>query len=175
MKRLILVLVVGVIIISNAIWGYLYFNKEVETTSNAGVQVYTLNGTGEIWDVIEYKIIISPSKILRGYGKLVYKGDPNDLENSTYYKYEVNEINTNNNAETVLVGEARSTNGPVSILNNTDIGSITSSYSYGELSKGRQTYESTTFTITWNDNEGNIHSETINLDIDSEISLNDDL
>lgn len=45
MKKLILVLV-AVVIISNAIWSYLYFNKEVETNLNTGVQVYTLMGTG---------------------------------------------------------------------------------------------------------------------------------
>ncbi|MEK4477131.1 hypothetical protein NSQ91_28315 [Paenibacillus sp. FSL R7-0048] len=45
MKKLILVLV-AVVIISNAIWSYLYFNKEVETNLNTGVQVYTLKGTG---------------------------------------------------------------------------------------------------------------------------------
>lgn len=90
MKKLILVLV-AVVIISNAIWSYLYFNKEFETNLNTGVQVYTLKGTGDTWDVLDYKIIISSSKILRGHGKLVFKGDPSSLVNSSYYKYEVNE------------------------------------------------------------------------------------
>ncbi|MEK3740380.1 MULTISPECIES: hypothetical protein [Paenibacillus] len=174
MKKLILVLV-AVVIISNAIWSYLYFNKEFETNLNTGVQVYTLKGTGDTWDVLDYKIIISSSKILRGHGKLVFKGDPSALVNSSYYKYEVNEKNTNNKDETVLVNEARSTDGPVSILSNTDIGSITGPYSYDELNKNRQNYENTTLSITWNDNEGEIHSETISLDIESEISLKDDL
>lgn len=174
MKRVILALV-GIILISNSIWGYLYFNKEDDTASNANVQVYTLNGTGATWDVKDYKIIISPSKIFRGHGKLIYKGDSNDLTNSTYFKYDINERNFNNNVATVLGSEASSLDGPLSILKNTTIGSITNPYSYGELSKDRQTYENSTVTITWNDNEGINYSEIIHLDIDSEISLNDDL
>ncbi|MEK4477130.1 hypothetical protein NSQ91_28310 [Paenibacillus sp. FSL R7-0048] len=84
-------------------------------------------------------------------------------------------LQNNNKDETVLVNEARSTDGPVSILSNTDIASITGPYSYDELNKNRQNYENTTLSITWNDNEGEIHSETISLDIESEISLKDDL
>ncbi|OMD67358.1 hypothetical protein BSK48_19860 [Paenibacillus odorifer] len=63
MKKLILVLV-AVVIISNAIWSYLYFNKEVETNLNTGVQVYTLKGTGDTWDVLDYKIIIRMKQFL---------------------------------------------------------------------------------------------------------------
>lgn len=62
--------------------------------------------------------------------------------------------------------------GSVSILNNiNDIGSMTSVYSYDELEKDRQNYASSTLTITWNDNEGKLHSETVDLDIDNEIFL----
>ena len=111
----------------------------------------------------------------RWHGKLVYKGDSNDLSNSTYFKYEINERNFNNNDVPVLGSEAISLDVPLSILNNTNIGSITNPYSYGELSKDRETYENSTVTITWNDNEGFNHSERIQLDIDSEVSLNDDL
>ncbi|MCM3337896.1 hypothetical protein M3650_04420 [Paenibacillus sp. MER TA 81-3] len=172
MKKIILLLL-GIIIISNVIWSYLYF-KDIKPL-NTGVQVYNLNGMGEIWDVKNYKIIVSPSKILRGHGKLVYKGDPKNIENSTYYKYEIKEINSGGNYETVYVNEASSKDGPVAILNNlNDIGSVTGEYSYDELKKDKQNYKNTTLTITWNDSEGELHSETVALDLDSEITLNDD-
>ncbi|RUT43277.1 hypothetical protein EJP82_20910 [Paenibacillus anaericanus] len=173
MKKIVLLLT-GIIIISNAIWSYVYF-KEINKASNSGIQVYNLNGTGEIWDVINYKIIVSPTKIQRGNGRLVYKGDSKNIENSTYYKYEIKEINIDDKYGTVFVNEASSKGGPVSILSNlNDTGSIIGEFSYDELKKDKQNYESTTITITWNDNEGRLHSETVNLDIDSEIVLNDE-
>lgn len=173
MKKIIFLLL-GILIVSNVIWSYLYI-KNIEKVSKAVVQYYNLNGTGEMWGITDYKIIVSPSKILRGHGKLAYKGDPKNIENSTYYKYEIKEINPYGNHETVYVNEASSKDGPVAILINlNDRGSITGDYTYDELKKDKQNYESTTLTITWNDNNGELHSETINLDIDSEITINDE-
>lgn len=171
MKKIVLLLI-GVIVITNGIWSYVYF-KEKDSTSkiNTEVQIYTLNGTGDLWDVENYSIIISGTEIFRGSGELVYKGETQNLENSTYYKYEFKELSTNNTNETVYVFETVSENGRVSILQNLNIGSITGGYSYDELKKNNQNYESTTVTITWNDNEGQMHTETVNLDIDREITL----
>ncbi|WP_040948956.1 hypothetical protein [Gorillibacterium massiliense] len=172
MKKLI-ILLSSIIIISNAIWSYVFYiviNKPSDTT----IQVYNLNGTGVMWDVINYQIIVSPSKILRGHGGLIFKGDPNQIENSTYYKYELKEINSNGSYETVYVKIASSEDGPVSILNNLNIGSITGEHAYDEQKKDKQNYENTTITITWNDGKGEFHSETVDLEINSEITLNDD-
>lgn len=171
MKKLVLLLT-GIIVISNAIWSCVYFSdKGITSKSSTDVQIYMLNGTGNLWDVNDYSIVISDSEIFRGSGTLVYKGEPQNLENSTYYKYEFKELSTNNINETVYVFEAVSENGRVSILQNLNIGSITGGYSYDELKKNNQNYESTTVTITWNDNEGQMHTETVNLDIDREITL----
>lgn len=170
MKKTI-VLLLSIIIISNGIWSYMYFNS-VDKSSNIEVQVYTLNGTGEKWNITDHKIIISPNKILRGHGKLAYKGDPTDIENSTYYKLEFKETNSYGKYETVYANVGSSKGGPVSILADlNDTGSIKSEYSYDELQKDRQNYESTTLTITWNDNEGELHSETINLSIDNDMDV----
>ncbi|MNI54911.1 hypothetical protein D3C76_1389540 [compost metagenome] len=171
MKKLI-ILLSSIIIISNSIWSYVFF-KGINKPSDIAIQVYNLNGTGEMWDVINYQIIVSPSKILRGHGGLVFKGDPKDIENSTYYEYEFKEINSSGNYDTVYSIIASSKDGPVSILNNLNIGSITGEHNYDELKKDKQNYENTTLTITWNDNKGELHSETVNLDIASEITLND--
>src|SRR5690606_35372950 len=91
MKKIIWLLL-GFFIVSNAIWSYCYINN-AKKESKVFVQYYNLVGTGEMWDITEYKIILSPSHVFRGQGKLTYKGDPIDLEKSTYYKYEIKEIN----------------------------------------------------------------------------------
>ncbi|KKO54658.1 hypothetical protein [Paenibacillus sp. DMB20] len=172
MKRIITILI-GVIILSNGVWSNFYFYNQDEPEYNTGAQVYILNGSGERWDVEGYKIIISPRKILRGHAKLVYKGNPNEIDKSTYYKYEIKERNNDKN-ETVYSSSSSSNDGSVSILSNlNDVGSITGSYSYDELNKNKQTYESTTMTIAWKDNKGKMHSETIDLEIHSDISIND--
>ncbi|GGA40523.1 hypothetical protein [Paenibacillus physcomitrellae] len=171
MKRLVFILL-GVILITNIIWGIVY-NEKNSKSSKSVVHVYTLNGKGELWDISDYKIIVTEDKILRGNGKLTYKGAPKNIENSTYYKYDFKEMNSTEKYETVYTHEASSSGGPVAILENldNDTGSITGDYSYNELLKDKQNYESTTLTITWNDNNKELHTETIDLDIDSEIAI----
>lgn len=171
MKKLI-VLLSSIIIISNAVWSYVFF-MDVNKPSDTTIQVYNLNGDGEMWDMKNYQVIVTPSQILRGHGGLVFKGDPEDIENSTYYGYEFKEMNSSGNYETVYSNIASSQNAPISILMNLNIGSITGEYSYEELNKDKQNYENTTVTITWSDNKGELYSETINLDITSEVTLNE--
>ncbi|RRJ61734.1 hypothetical protein EHV15_01145 [Paenibacillus oralis] len=118
MKKIIFLLS-AIFIISNVVWGFMYF-KRIDPPSNIVVQVYNLNGTGEVWDITDYKIIVSPNKILRGHGKLAYKGDPKNVENSTYYKFEIKKINPYGKDETVFVNEASSEAGPVGLLDNLD-------------------------------------------------------
>jgi hypothetical protein len=143
--------------------------------SNSIVHVYTLNGKGEMWDVTDYKIIVTKGKILRGHGKLTYKGDPKKIENSTFYEYDFKEINSTGEYNTVYSNVASSSDGPVSILSNlSDTGSITGDYSYEELKKNEQNFESSILTITWNDNNRELHSETVDLDIESDIAINND-
>lgn len=75
----IIFLLSAIFIISNVVWGFMYF-KRIDAPSNISVQVYDLRGTGELWDITDYKIIVSPNKVLRGHGKLTYKGDPKNVE-----------------------------------------------------------------------------------------------
>lgn len=101
----------------------------------------------------------------------MYKGEPSLIVNSTFYKLEVNEKNLQEKYETVSTTAASSKDGPVAIITNLeDIGSVTSEFSYGEVNKDKQNYESTTITI-WNDNEEEMHTETIALSIDHELIL----
>lgn len=166
-----IVICLGIIILSNGIWSYMYFNKLNKSDINTDVHLFTLDGVGEQWDVEGYKILISPQKILRGNAKLVFKGDPSEIDKSTYYSFQFKE-GINNMDEVVYSTVSSSYNGSVSILSNINsTGAITSSYSYGELNKDRTTFESSTMTITWNDNEGEIHTETIDLDVVNEITL----
>lgn len=171
MKKIV-VLLSSIIIISNAVWSYVFF-MDVSKSSDTMLQVYNLSGEGEIWDIVNYQVIISSNKILRGHGGLVFKGNPKDIENSTYYGYEFKEMNSSGNYETVYTNVASSQGGPISILMNLNIGSITGEYAFEELKKDKQNYENTTLTITWNDNKGELHSETLDLDITGEITLNE--
>lgn len=49
MKKIIIVLA-SVFLLSNAIWGFMYF-KEAKEPLNTNVQIYSLSGEGENWDV----------------------------------------------------------------------------------------------------------------------------
>jgi len=166
MKKIIFLLIAA-LIISNVIWGYLYFKVD-----HPAVHVYNLKGTGEMWDITDYKIIVTPSNILRGHGKLAYKGDPKNFEKITYYQMKFEELNLDGNYDIVYMTEASSKEGTVAIpANLNDIGSITREYSYNEPKKDIHNYNSTTLTITWNDNDGKLHSESIRLSIENEINL----
>lgn len=171
MKKTVLLLS-SIIVITNVLWLYLYWDKDAEVAVNSDVSLYSLHGTGEIWDVHDYKIIITPNKILRGHASLSYKGDPAELSQSTFFEYKFYENNHRGEKEVVYANESHSYNGPLSILDNIkDIGSLTGEYSYGELEKDRANYESTSLEITWQDNEGRQHTETIELELDNEIKI----
>ncbi|MNE56168.1 hypothetical protein D3C76_18330 [compost metagenome] len=174
MKKILLL--IAIIVITNAAWIYFYSNasnKPSTESSNSAIQIFDLNGTGEMWDMENYKIIVTPSQVVRGYGKIVYKDDPKNLENSTYYKFEFKEVSPSGSYDSVYSNEALSKGGPLSILDNlNEIGSISNENSYDELKKDKQNYESTILIVTWNDNEGELHSETVQLEITDEIALN---
>ncbi|MGG3280026.1 hypothetical protein [Paenibacillus solani] len=170
MKKII-VICLGIIILSNGIWSYMYFNK---LNVNTDVHLFTLDGSGKQWDVVGYKILISPHKILRGDAKLIFRGDPSEIDNSTYYSLQFKE-RINNKDEVVYTTAGSSNNGSVSLLSNLNsTGAISSSYSDGEVNKDKTSFESTTMTITWNDNDGEMHTETIDLEVIDEIKLDDE-
>lgn len=169
MKKIV-ILLSSIIVITNVVWGCVFFmnDKNDSQPSDPALHIYNLNGSGQMWEIANYQVIVSSSEILRGHGRLVFKGDPKDIENSTYYEYEFKEMNSSGDYETVYSNIARSQGGPLSILMNLNIGSIKGDYAFEELKKDKQNYENTTLTITWDDNKGETHSETINLDITSE-------
>ncbi|WP_338543372.1 hypothetical protein [Paenibacillus tundrae] len=180
MKRTIIGLF-SVIIASNVVWGWLYLNKVNEqpnhsssNIANKAVQMYELNGTGDMWDVSDYKIIITPNQIQRGHASLTFKGDPRSISDSNYYKLDIQEKDPEGNYSKMLSHVATSHDGPITILNNDNlknIGYVTSDYAYDELKKDRQNYASTFLRVTWNDNDGKLHSEDIYLTIENEIML----
>lgn len=171
----------SVIIASNVIWGWLYFNKVDDqtnhvssNTASTAVRVYELNGTGNMWDVSNYKIIVTPNQIQRGHASITFKGDPRSIADSNYYKLDVQEKDPDGNYGKVISHVATSHDGTITILNNDNlknIGYVTSDYAYDELKKDRQHYASTSLRVTWNDNEGKLHSEDIHLTIENEITI----
>ncbi|WHX50989.1 hypothetical protein QNH46_10260 [Paenibacillus woosongensis] len=175
MKRTVWLLV-GIIVITNVLWLYLFRNAEQPAvTANSGASLYLLHGTGEAWDVTDYKIMIAADKILRGHASLNYKGDPEQLSQSTFFGYKIYEVSSQGEKEVVYANEFHSNNGAVSVLDNVrDIGSLTGAYSYGELEKDKSNYESTSLELTWEDNKGERHTEIIELEIDQEIHITAD-
>lgn len=175
MKRTVWLLV-GIIVITNVLWLYLFRNAEQSAvTDNSGASLYLLHGTGKAWDVTDYKIMIAADKILRGRASLNYKGDPEELSQSIFFGIKFYEVNSRGEKEVVYSSEFHSNNGEVSILDNVrEIGSLTSPYSYGELEKDRSNYESTSLELTWQDKEGQRHTEIIELEINQEIHITAD-
>ncbi|GAA0134027.1 hypothetical protein YSY43_08670 [Paenibacillus sp. YSY-4.3] len=175
MKRTVWLLV-GIIVVSNCLWLYLFMNEDKPAvTANSNASLYLLHGTGEMWDVNDYKIMIAGDKILRGHASLNYKGDPEQLRQSTFFEYKIYEVNSRGEKEVVYANEFRSNNAEVSILDNVqDIGSLTGAYSYEELEKDKSNYETTSLELTWQDNEGKLHTEIIDLEIDREIHITAD-
>lgn len=174
MKKSVLVLI-GALLVSNALWGAVFFvtRGTFERSPAERFQVYTMSGTGEQWDVTNYTVVASSEKISRGPGHLVYKGNPDNLTDSTYYKYEVLEWNARNEQEVVWSTEAKANGGPVAILLNTKLGTLDSPYPYGEsiqdLNKSR--FEHSVIQITWDDKEGNMHTEIIALEMMNEVVI----
>lgn len=174
MKKTILFLA-SIILISNALWLYLFLDKGAEDIVNSDVSLYSLHGSGEAWEVHDYKILITPDKILRGHASLNYMGDPADLSQSTFFEYKFYENNNRGEKEVVYANEFHSYNGVVSILDNVkDTGSLTGPYSDGELEKDKSNYGSTSLEITWNDKEGQRRTEVIQLNIDKETMIKAD-
>ncbi|WP_055108569.1 hypothetical protein [Paenibacillus ihumii] len=172
MKKTVWLLAV-IMIITNALWLYLYLDREqTSVEASSGASLYLLHGTGEAWDIRDYKIMITGDRILRGHASLKFKGDPGELSRSTFFEYKFYENNSRGEKEVVYANEFHSNNGEVSILDNVkDIGSLTGPYSYGELEKDRSNYESTSLELTWQDHEGNRQTEMIELEIDQEIHI----
>ncbi|PZD97304.1 hypothetical protein DNH61_02830 [Paenibacillus sambharensis] len=174
MRKLLAVLA-GTLVLSNVIWAYLYLSQtppDPKVSDEAEVKLYTLSGSGHRWDITGYKILISPDKIMRGEGKLTYKGEPGELRDSSYFEMTFRESTPAGGMEAVFSNEYRSDNGPVSILPNAErMGRIAGPYSDGEADKTKADYENTVLEVIWEDEQGQIQTEFVELNIDDEVIL----
>ena|GEM_PF-1142560 len=170
-----IVLLTAILVVSNIVWALLFYNSQSDRKhapdEHHPFQIYFLDGRGVTWDITDYKIIIAHDHILRGEATLVYKGNPEEIEDSSYFEYTFYEMDSDGTAQAVYVNETIAIGGTVSILHNLDTGSQTSSYLYDELAKDKQTYESTYAEIRWKDSGGKLHTETVQLDIRDEIMM----
>ena len=174
MKRVIQALIL-LILATNALWAYFYVTKSNEQPAEEafGVKLYRMQGSGSLWDINNYQVVLTPHQIQRGNGSLTYKGDPQEIEDSTYYELVFEEKNRNGEYIPVYSSRASSKGGPVGILNNLDqIGSITGDYDHHELTLNPSHIESTRLTINWADSKGEVHTETIQLSIDNQFTMN---
>ncbi|MBP1930100.1 hypothetical protein [Ammoniphilus resinae] len=159
------------LILSNVVWGSFYFVEKGAKESKQ-ISIYSLNGSGEKWEVKNYKIVVTPSIIVRGTAELTFKGDPEEVEESDFYEVKVYERNHRNENVVVLGKSASSSGGYVNLLENVkDIGSISGPYSYDETLRTKDDYEASILEINWNDGKGNTFQEQINLDIVNEITI----
>ncbi|MFD1135884.1 hypothetical protein [Paenibacillus urinalis] len=139
-----------------------------ETAPNEPVKMYVLHGSGDLWDIQDYTILIGAGQIMRGKAKLSYMGDSEDLQNIRHFDVSFYEQLDTDSRESVYgwsanaIGEASLS----SIEDNVkELGSNTGIYSYDELKKNADTYELTSAVITWEDLEGHSYSDTVELSI----------
>lgn len=104
---------------------------------------------------------------MRGAGKLVYKGDPEEIKDAIFYELEFNEED-----EVVLTKVKYYFGGDSHFsMNKNDTGVTAADYVENELRKSKQQYENSTVTVFWDDSEGTLYEETFDLDIQSELHL----
>ena len=163
-----------ILIVSNIFWSYFYFTAETPSHNNK-VQIYNLEGNGESWKIKNYKIIVTPDKILRGNAELIYMGSPENIKESNYFDITFYEENHLKEQVAVYSRTSNSTSGSISILDNLkDVGSITGPFSYDETLRTVDNYENSYVVINWNDNYRKSHTEKIDLNIIEEIVIKDD-
>jgi hypothetical protein len=165
------------LIVTNLIWGFVFFgdrpDQDIGEISKKGIQIYTLNGTGDKWDLIDYQIIVTPDQIFRGNGELVYKGNLEVMKESDFLQILFMEKDHNQQYRTVLSSAVSGTGGTVLHNRKKDIGSILSPYEYHETLKTKANYETSIVEVTWTENVGKAKKETINLELHREVIMKD--
>jgi len=140
----------------------LWHGGRQEPTAN----LYFMDGEGENWTVINYKVTMDQEQIKRGEARLRYIGSM-AIDQSDYYTIEVIEDN-----ETVYNTIHTSQGGPVGIYEDLgNFGSITAPLGADDIKPERTSLENTIVQITWKDNQGEIHSEQIPMSITDEITI----
>lgn len=138
--------------------------------SNEAVKMYVLKGSGDLWNIQDYTILIGAGQIMRGKAKLSYMGDSEDLQNIRHFDVSFYEQLDTDSRESVYGWSAEAIGVASASLssiedNVKEMGTNTGSYSYDELKKNADTYESTSAVITWEDLKGQSYSDTVELSI----------
>ncbi|MCM3127508.1 hypothetical protein ACFQ3J_12745 [Paenibacillus provencensis] len=149
-----------------------------ETTPNEDVKMYILRGSGDLWDVKDYTILIGAGQIMRGKAQLSYMGDSEDLQKIRHFDVSFYEQLDTGSRENVFGWSAKAVDEAsmesIDIEDNVkQLGTNTGSYAYDELKKNADTYESTAVLITWEDIEGRSYSDTVELSISHSAELLD--
>lgn len=156
---------IAILLMINAILLVIVINqKSDQAVLREGLRLYELEGSGQHWDIVHYKVLITPDRIKRGSAKLIYKGQPDDIEDSDYFSFLIIE-----GQNPVYSQASSSTGGPVSILNNLDdMGSIERPISDDDSPFDRPLIERSKAKMIWNDRDGVTHQEIIEMRISYE-------
>lgn len=169
MKRKWLLYIIIILLCSNLITIYFLWNSRPVVESQKDTNnfvLYELEGKGDNWQVNDYKVLKTTTKIKRSLARLVYLGESNQLDQSTYFTFQVIEEN-----KVVYSNEYTSEGGSISILLNIDdLGSIESELTKFDMNISRENIENTEIKLIWEDNNGKINEETIKLSIIDEVS-----
>ncbi|MCM3273985.1 hypothetical protein [Paenibacillus elgii] len=154
-----------VLVITNVITLFMYFNKDVQNGYAQGqptLKVSFLSGRGEHWKLDNYAIVKTDTSIQRGSGMLTYLGNLNEIKDSNYFKYSFYEKRGEKNEKLVLEGLKTSNNGNINLLENLKIGSIE-----GPIQETDKNQEPVSYylEIEWVNNEGVSKKEEIPLDL----------
>lgn len=153
-------------VVLNMVLAALLWHSGRQEASALTTNLYLMDGEGENWTVVNYKVVIDQERIKRGEARLRYIGSM-AIDQSEYFGIEVIEDH-----ETVYNTIHTSQGGPVSIYENLgNFGSITSPFGADDIKPERTSLENTIIQITWKDNQGEIHSERIPMSITDEIAI----
>jgi outer membrane murein-binding lipoprotein Lpp len=156
MKKLILLSLVMLSILLSGC----YSEKKIEVQKISTFS-YQLEGKGDKWLVDNYKVIKTTNKIKRTSARLVYRGNNKEIDQSTFFSFQIFEDN-----KVVYSNIQSSQGGPVSILTNIDdLGAIENEITEFDKKISRSNIENTKIKLTWKDNKGKTNVETINLSI----------
>lgn len=159
-------------LLTNFIWGYLFFHAHKTSEHYPHVELYTLEGNGVYWQVKDYQIIVTPEKIERGHARLTYLGNPNEIEHSDFCSISFYEGSPHDEQQVVYSYSVSAPGGNAHIIENVkNIGSISGPYDYLEAVKTRNDYANSYVQIIWNDSEGIERQERIELEIVNHFNL----
>lgn len=137
--------------------------REAITPHTGNIQLFSLSGAGEYWEVEDFNLVKTKTSIRRGSGELKYLGDKEEIIDSNFLKYTFYEKHEEKKAISVLQGVKSSDNGNISILDNLKIGIIEGPLSDSEELKTKQDIENSYLEIEWADSKGVLKKEIIQL------------